>query len=416
VDAARRTNGEGERPAGDGAPRRWRGALDGARIGWIVPSEHHPSAGEAWQDLKAALGGWALAVSEEQKALRLPGGGSIELRSGHDPENLRGTYFDGVVVDECGIQDARVWAVLRPALSDYRGWALLCGNVPADAAGHWFTKLYHLAETPAMRAHGWAAWRRPAWDNPQIGPADLAEAQATLGTRMYLREYGAELVGAEGGVWQEAWFERRYWKELPAGITRAIVVLDAAWTTGIRNDYSAAQVWARTATDYYLIDELHGRWESPALRERVAAFRARWAATFEGELGLTLPLYVEAAGGGLVSVQEFRAACDFPVREHAPKGASKMARNEAVAPLAEAGKVWLPHPSRAPWVRAYLAELVGFPELRHDDRCDATAMALQILRTAVEPYHVALPPRRVVYGDEPGMSWWRASVLRRGGY
>src|SRR5687768_9689225 len=31
------------------------GALQGARIAWIVPSEDHPAAGEIWTDLKAAL-------------------------------------------------------------------------------------------------------------------------------------------------------------------------------------------------------------------------------------------------------------------------------------------------------------------------------------------------------------------------
>jgi phage terminase large subunit-like protein len=42
------------------------------------------------------------------------------------------------------------------------------------------------------------------------------------------------------------------------------------------------------------------------------------------------------------------------------------------------------HPERAPWVTGYLNELVGFPDLPHDDRCDATSMALHILRTGVE--------------------------------
>ena len=39
-----------------------------------------------------------------------------------------------------------------------------------------------------------------------------------------MREYGAELVGVEGGVWREAWF--RQWEELPPSFTRMIVTLD----------------------------------------------------------------------------------------------------------------------------------------------------------------------------------------------
>jgi phage terminase large subunit-like protein len=80
------------------------------------------------------------------------------------------------------------------------------------------------------------------------------------------------------------------------------------------------------------------------------------------------------------------------VEEFAVRGSSKMARAEAVSPLAEAGKVWLPRPERAPWVTGWVAELVGFPHLRHDDRCDAAAMALQRLKRTVEPARAELPP------------------------
>jgi predicted phage terminase large subunit-like protein len=122
----------------------------------------------------------------------------------------------------------------------------------------------------------------------------------------------------------------------------------------------------------------------------VAAFRARWAAVYPEQ---ALPLVIESVGGGQVAAQELRAGCDFPVVEYQVRG-SKMARNEAASPLAEGGLVWLPEPGRAPWVRAWLDELVGFPQLPHDDRVDAACMALARLREYVEPAHVALPPVR----------------------
>ena len=77
------------------------------------------------------------------------------------------------------------------------------------------------------------------------------------------------------------------------------------------------------------------------------------------------------------------------------QGASKVARAEAVSPLAEGGKVWVPDPAKAPWMRAWMQEVVGFPELKHDDRCDAMSMALQRLRSYVEPYCVVVPGVRV---------------------
>src|SRR6266508_486063 len=55
------------------------GALHGARIAWVVPSEDHPAAGEVWTDLKAALQPAAGRVSESKRRIDLPGGGSVQL-------------------------------------------------------------------------------------------------------------------------------------------------------------------------------------------------------------------------------------------------------------------------------------------------------------------------------------------------
>ena len=380
------------------------GALDGARIAWVVPSDEHPSAGEVWTDLKAALAP-AVAdkrrLSEKHKKITLPGGGSIQLWSGFVPNTLRGPYFDGVVIDECSLQNERVWHSLRPTLSDYQGWALLLGTVPEDVARHWFVGLHRYAETDAARARGWETWRRPAWDNPQLTQADLDEARDTLGARTFCREYTAELIAQEGGVWKEEWF--RYYDAPPAPerIQRFELFLDAAWKTGVHNDYSACQLWARTravrsASDgsavtpanYYLLAELHGRWESPELRRRVAAFRRAQLAAYPGQ---SLPLVVEAAGGGAVAAQELRANLDFPVIDYDLRGASKLARAELVTPIAEAGKVFLPNPSAQPWVREFVQEVIGFPNLAHDDRHDAATMALYRLSRHTEPVHGYTP-------------------------
>lgn len=388
----------GHGPSDGGKWRRWRGALSGGRVCWIVPDEKGQAAREAWRDVLAALGSAAAAVSHEAHALVLPGGGSVQLLSAYEPDRLRSFFADGCVLDECSLLDAGVWTTLRPVLSDYQGWAMLLGNVPLDVVNHWFARLYHLAQTPAMRARGWEAWRRPGWENPQLTGGDLDEARETMGARAFLREYGAELVGAEGGVWREEWFRCYDGAPVVADVKLAVVTLDAAWKTGVRNDASSCQVWAKTVTGYYLLDELHGRWESPELRRRVVAFRGRWAAELEG---LALPLYVEDAGGGGVALQEFEQAVDFPVLRWPPRElarlrtSSKMARNEAVSPLAEAGKVWLPSPRVAPWITAWVQELVGFPDLPHDDRCDAAAMALHVLQHSVEAARAILAPRPV---------------------
>src|SRR5687768_3263333 len=123
---------------GHGAPAgeegHLKGALDGGRIGWIVPSDDHPAAGEVWTDMKKVLGSLAVATSEEHKKVVVAGGGSVQLFSGFKPNELRGPYFDGVIVDECSFQPERLWQTVRPTLSDYGGWGVLLGTVPEDVA------------------------------------------------------------------------------------------------------------------------------------------------------------------------------------------------------------------------------------------------------------------------------------------
>jgi predicted phage terminase large subunit-like protein len=63
-----------------------------------------------------------------------------------------------------------------------------------------------------------------------------------------------------------------------------------------------------------------------------------------------------------------------------PEG-GKEARAAAVSPLFEAGNVWLPDPSIAPWIMDYIEELATFPKAANDDQMDSTSQALLRLYT-----------------------------------
>lgn len=53
----------------------------------------------------------------------------ITLGGADNPDNLRGTYYDGVVLDEYGDMKPDAYSlVLRPALSDRKGWVVFMGT------------------------------------------------------------------------------------------------------------------------------------------------------------------------------------------------------------------------------------------------------------------------------------------------
>jgi predicted phage terminase large subunit-like protein len=79
-----------------------------------------------------------------------------------------------------------------------------------------------------------------------------------------------------------------------------------------------------------------------------------------------------------LSVPSIKAAATaLPIRAVAADR-DKMARAQAVTPLIEAGRVFLPQ--SAPWLADFLDELAAFPTGVHDDMVDSVTQALNYLR------------------------------------
>jgi predicted phage terminase large subunit-like protein len=68
----------------------------------------------------------------------------------------------------------------------------------------------------------------------------------------------------------------------------------------------------------------------------------------------------------------------IPPKEY---GVSKEQRVDACSAEFEAGNVYFPHESIAPWIKPMIEELLLFPKAAHDDTVDACAQALNWLAT-----------------------------------
>jgi len=76
-----------------------------------------------------------------------------------NPDSHRGIYLDGAVLDEYSEMNPRIWTqILRPALSDRKGWGVFIGTpagrntfydlyVYAKTAKNWYSKMYKASET-----------------------------------------------------------------------------------------------------------------------------------------------------------------------------------------------------------------------------------------------------------------------------
>lgn len=65
---------------------------------------------------------------ESELMVNLPGGRRVTLFGADNPDAIRGAYFDGIVLDEYGLQPPNLFPeVVRPLLSDRQGWATFLG-------------------------------------------------------------------------------------------------------------------------------------------------------------------------------------------------------------------------------------------------------------------------------------------------
>ena len=97
---------------------------DDARFAYLAPT-YAQAKDTAWEYLKrftANIPG--VEQRESDLMVRFPNGARVRLYGAEHFDRLRGTFADGIVLDEYGDFDPRAWPeVLRPSLADRGGWA-----------------------------------------------------------------------------------------------------------------------------------------------------------------------------------------------------------------------------------------------------------------------------------------------------
>lgn len=122
---------------------------------------------------------------------------TIWLLGAENPDAIRGIYLDGVILDEFAEMNPTVWTtVVRPALSDRKGWAIFIGTPKGQ---NHFYELYIAAKNIPQ-------WFCAVYKASQTGVLDTTElesARLTMNDSEYAQEFecsfSAALVGAYYG-------------------------------------------------------------------------------------------------------------------------------------------------------------------------------------------------------------------------
>jgi phage terminase large subunit len=181
-------------------------------------------------------------------------GRRIQLYGSDNPETLRGQYFDGVILDEIGDQNPKIWTdIIRPALADRKGWCLFIGT----PKGHnHFKELRDRAE----KEDGWGLLEFKASETGVVDDTELKAARNEMGEDKYRQEFECSFDAAvEGSYYGQILNEledKKHMQEIPwEELSRTFT----AWDLGM-GDSTSIWVAQLVGTEIRLIDyyENHG--------------------------------------------------------------------------------------------------------------------------------------------------------------
>jgi hypothetical protein len=181
-------------------------------------------------------------------------GRRIQLYGSDNPETLRGQYFDGVILDEIGDQNPKIWTdIVRPALADRKGWCLFIGT----PKGHnHFKELRDRAKTE----EGWGLLEFKASETGVVDDVELKAAKSEMGEDKYRQEFECSFDAAvEGSYYGQVLNEledKKHMQEIPREeLSRTFT----AWDLGM-GDSTSIWVAQLVGTEVRLIDyyENHG--------------------------------------------------------------------------------------------------------------------------------------------------------------
>lgn len=238
--------------------------LPNPRFAYVAP-QLNQAKDIAWTYLKEYTAFLGPKINESELWVELPGGARIRIYGADNPDRLRGIYLDGVVPDEFGDMDPTVWTqVLRPALSDRKGWAAFIGTPKGKNTFH---RLWVEAEDDP----DWTRLMLKASDTCLLDPKELADARKAMSEDEYAQEYECSFEAAVKGAY--------YGKEMNDAEDRIAAVpydprlpVHTAWDLGVAD---STVIWfiQTHGSETRVIDVLKGEgvgldWYAKQLQER----------------------------------------------------------------------------------------------------------------------------------------------------
>ena len=134
---------------------------------------------------------------DSELKIEMPNKGRIQLFGADNPDAIRGVYLDGVILDEYAQMPPKLWTeVIRPALSDRKGWAIFIGT---PKGRNEFCRLYEYAQEDTDDEWFGALYR--ASETNVIDATELESARRVMSEEEYAQEYECSFEAAIMGAY-----------------------------------------------------------------------------------------------------------------------------------------------------------------------------------------------------------------------
>jgi predicted phage terminase large subunit-like protein len=254
----------------------------------------------------------------------------------------------------------------------------------------------------------WSGWRGDPrtqegellW--PDRFPRERIEAEQKpprMTSVVYAGQYQQRPAPAEGGMFLRKWF--KFYKTLPdEAPTGACLSCDFTFKDQEDSDFVAITAWKRygrtrdTSTFYLLPYMVHDRMGFSSSKMALRTLKARYP---------DIPMVVvESTANGPAILDDVKSIIPTMV-PWPPKGRkldSKEARAAVMQPYAEAGSIYLPDPSIAPWIEEWIYEHLVFPNGTNDDWVDSASQAvIYLLERVGKDFHISWHISKKYTGD-----------------
>lgn len=210
-----------------------------------------------------------------------------------------------------------------------------------------------------LRKDGEVLW--PEMHSPKL----IEELKRTQGSRRFSAVYQQSPSTPEGTILKRLWTLKRY-KVLPNDITTYIQSWDCSFKDAETSDFVVGGVWGKRGGEFFLIYRIREKLDLPGTIAAIEAMTKMFPKARKK--------VIEDKANGPAVISSLKKKISGLVAYNPTE--SKIARFNSITPLWEAGNVWLPDSSIAPWIDNYVEELLAFPNGSHDDQVDFTSQAL----------------------------------------